>query len=1028
MIPAPIRKTVIAAALAAMTVPALAEDIDIFTSPSAATGSVANVLIVLDNTSNWSANNQGWPGGITQGQAEVQAIAQVISTLKSNVSVGLMLLTTVSGNPGGMLAFGVNPMTTSNVSAWKSWLAARNASITDPAWKASSNANYGAAMFDAFKYFGGFTSPTHANDDVAGSPINRTHFGLEHYATIPTSQVDAGAYSADFVRYISPVTNPCAKNYIIFIGNGLPNADNTTLLPGVDGDTRAILPNAIDSGSSVYTADEWARYLYQTDVSAIAGQQNVNTYAINVFGPKAGPKQPVQANYLSNMARAGGGKYFTAQNSADVLSALSQVFAEIQSVNDTFASASLPVSATNRTQNENQVFIGMFRPDPMAGPRWMGNMKQYQLLKSAVSVDLGDINGNLAVNPITGFLTSCATSYWTTDSGTYWLNVPQNPSPAGNCPPIVTPFDRYSDSPDGPIVEKGSVAEVIRKGNNPPATNTTPTWAVNRKIYTQSGSALVPFNTTSSGLPAATVDYTLGKDTGDENGNANTTEVRASVHGDVVHSRPLPVNYGKSKGVTVFYGANDGMLRAVDATTGAERWAFVAPEFFPRLQRLKDNSPLISYAGLSIDNITPTPVRKDYFFDGAVGIYQTADNSKVWIYPTMRRGGRTLYALDVTDPATPSLKWKVGCPNLDNDAGCSAGFSGIGQTWSTPAAAIVKGFSTTAPVLVVGGGNDRCEDEDSAAPACGSAKGAGVYILNADTGAILASFPTLRSVVSDVALIDTDTDGMVDYAYASDTGGNLYRVDFVSGADTKTALSSDKWVMNRVAFTNGGGRKFLFAPALLQAGNRIYVAIGSGDREHPLQSQYPYKAQVTNRFYVYLDDLNASVANDLDSTVTMLDNTLSNSCNAATALPGGSSKGWFVRLNQNGPGEQVVTSAVIASGMISFSTNRPVPPSAASCSANLGEARGYWLNLVNGSGTIGIPGLCGGNRSAIFAGGGLPPSPVVGTVTINGRPVTVIIGAAQRAGGASSPIASQQVRPAINGKRKMIYWKSNGQH
>jgi hypothetical protein len=118
----------------------------------------------------------------------------------------------------------------------------------------------------------------------------------------------------------------------------------------------------------------------------------------------------------------------------------------------------------------------------------------------------------------------------------------------------------------------------------------------------------------------------------------------------------------------------------------------------------------------------------------------------------------------------------------------------------------------------------------------------------------------------------------------------------------------------------------------------------------------------------------------------------------ATVLPGGSAKGRFVSLNQNGPGEQVVTSAVIASGMISFSTNRPVPPSATSCSANLGEARGYWFNLISGSGKIGVAGLCGGNRSAIFAGGGLPPSPIVGTVTINGRPVTVIIGAAQRAG------------------------------
>jgi type IV pilus assembly protein PilY1 len=49
----------------------------------------------------------------------------------------------------------------------------------------------------------------------------------------------------------------------------------------------------------------------------------------------------------------------------------------------------------------------------------------------------------------------------------------------------------------------------------------------------------------------------------------------------------------------------------------------------------------------------------------------------------MRRGGRMIYAFDVTNPGTPSLLWKVGCPNLGNDDGCTAGMSGIGQTWST---------------------------------------------------------------------------------------------------------------------------------------------------------------------------------------------------------------------------------------------------------------------------------------------------------------------------------------------------------
>ena len=74
--------------------------------------------------------------------------------------------------------------------------------------------------------------------------------------------------------------------------------------------------------------------------------------------------------------------------------------------------------------------------------------------------------------------------------------------------------------------------------------------------------------------------------------------MRASVHGDVLHSRPGVVNYnrtGDDNDIVVFYGGNDGMLHAVKGGRGAgggtELWAFVAPEFFPKLKRLHDNVP-----------------------------------------------------------------------------------------------------------------------------------------------------------------------------------------------------------------------------------------------------------------------------------------------------------------------------------------------------------------------------------------------------------------------------------------------------
>src|SRR5258708_29693301 len=394
--------------------------------------------------------------------------------------------------------------------------------------------------------------------------------------------------------------------------------------------------------------------------------------------------------------------------------------------------------------------------------------------------------------------------------------------------------------------------------------------------------------------------------------------------------------------------------------------------------------------------------------------------------------------------------------------------SGMGQTWSTPAVAgSVLGH--TGPVVIMGGGYDTCEDANTSAPACGtgvipstcgtsaSPKGAGVYVLDAFSGALLNCFPTARSVAADVALITVATAGVGDHAYAVDTGGNIYRLDF--------AASQSNWRMNKVAFTNGAtyangaGRKFLFAPALLSApatlpaapGGQVYLALGSGDREHPLQSEYPYPSNVINRLYEYKDYLPrpgrppATVtAVDLDDTNYMYDYTLgpsgvagtTTSCTTPGVVPGSIARGWFMTLNQNGvvspakgADEQTVSSAIIAAGMVAFSTNRPIPAAQGSCSTSLGEARGYWLNLLNASGGIAANGMsCGGYRSNTFTGGGLPPSPVLANVVVNGMPMTVTLGTGQLSappGVSSSSIPPHKASPTIVPTRKKVFCKSS---
>ncbi|HEU4845673.1 MAG TPA: PilC/PilY family type IV pilus protein [Burkholderiaceae bacterium] len=1080
-------------ALAALAPAALAEDIDIFTGASAGASINPRILIVLDNTANWSRQSQQWPGGVQQGQSEANAIKTVAGTLDGTVNLGLMEFVTggTANQNGGYIRYAVKPMTAANKTAFSSALTTIYNNITTPNEKRNANTPFGNLMYDSYNYFAG------ANDY---SPT-----------AVVTSLADGDGYSVPYTQFAAPLTadETCGRSFIIFIGNPDargPTADdaaNTAALAALGGSTKQLgLPNFTStsstqtsnlgntlqcyatataaqagladyatqcasysqgcsiggtsvntgptpcaSGTSQYSvigttttitnvatgtstvdnnpfnADEWARFMHDKGVP-VAGttiRPSVTTYTIDVYN-----KQPnaVHTSLLMSMAKAGGGKYFSATNEQAIVQALKQILVEILAVNSTFASTSLPVNATNRSQNENQVFIGMFRPDADAKPRWFGNLKRYQLVASGAGIDLGDANGALAVNPLTGFITPCAASYWTSDSGSYWSGLGLNPDPASGC--TTGNLDPYSDLPDGPQVEKGAVAEVLRKGNQPPGTNTTPTWAVNRTMYTASGTSLTSFSTASSGLSDQLVRFLRGEDVNNEKGTGATTTTRPSIHGDVIHSRPLPVNYGGA-GVTVYYGANDGTFRAVDANTGAERWSFVAPEFFPRLNRLMTNSPLVAYPNLPA-GIVPTPQKKDYFFDGSTGVFQNQDSSSVWVLPTMRRGGRMIYALNVSNPAVPALMWKAGCPDLADDANCTTGMSQIGQTWSTPSVAFIRGYSATQPVVVVGGGYDGCEDADTAAPACGATKGGMVYILDGSTGAVVASFATARAVASDIAMVDIDNDGMPDYAYAADTGGNIYRIDFVANPVSRAPLKSGNWSAHRVAYTNGSGRKFLFAPALLAVADKVYVAIGSGDREHPLQSQYPYNS-VVNRFYVYKDDLNStasSAARNLDSD--LIDYTTNTTCDTTSVLPNSSLNGWFMNLNQYGKGEQAVTSALIASGMVTFSTNRPVPPASGTCATALGKAEGYWVNLFNGSGGIDTAGTCNGARASEFVGGGLPPSPVMATgVPVNGRPVSVVIGAVQRDGSASAAISPQKVRPAIVSKRKRVYSTVSGQ-
>ncbi|WP_018152003.1 pilus assembly protein [Leeia oryzae] len=1012
-----------------------AEDTDLFVgTPNASSSSLPNVLIVIDNTANWS----------TAFDNEKAALKAVFDSLPANkVRVGVMLFTeTGSGNPnpgGGYVRAAIRTMDSTNTALYSAFV--NSLSNSNPNSDKANNRSLGLAMAEAYLYFSGGTAygGIKAKRDYHNNSVSPNSAYSASNALYALS--DNAFTTSTSTTYVSPVNaSACQKNYIIYIGNATggtvtkdsmsQNSIATSILTdGVGGDATTIplSPSAFQDN----IADEWTRFM---KLSSYA----ITTYTIDVDAPTGG-NGPANTELLRSMAEVSGGKKYAAASAsnagAEIKEALNQILSEIQSVNSVFASVSLPVSVNTQGTYLNQVYVGMFRPDEHANPRWNGNLKQYKLgFNSAKTLlQLQDADSKSAINSSTGFIAECARSFWTPSSiDTYW-NFQANDQ---TCLSIANSAN--SNYPDGNIVEKGAQAYMAR--NN--ASRGLLTCGLN------SCTSLTSFDTghvSAADLGASTateqtqlVNWAIGKDVDDDNTtdgiapSSNTsTAQRPSIHGDVVHSRPVAINYGTnaSPQVVVFYGGNDGILRAVNGnrdnaasstannigsvTPGNELWAFMAPESYLNIKRLRDNSIPVKYKG----STNSSAVAKPYGMDGAVVAYTSGSNK--WIYASMRRGGRSIYAFDVSTAASPSLKWRAGCPtsSLTDDTNCTTGMTGMGLSWSSPKIISASGAGTT-PILVVGGGYDTCEDADP--NTCTSSnKGNKVYILNADTGALLNTLTTSRGVVGDISIL-TDSSGNATYGYFGDLGGNVYRLNIGTSAPASWTLTQIASLGCSTTATCTANRKFMFGPDIVYEDGSYYLLLGSGDREKPL-SAYTSAASVNNYFFMLKDHPEDSTWLSSENTNCSANMICMNSLTAITAgsPPTAASiatyKGWYLGLQS---GEQVVTSAVTVYGTVTFSTHQPTSASSTnSCDPNLGTARVYNISYLNAASTNGST-----TPYENVAGGGLPPSPVIGKVTLDDNTTEPFcIGCS-----GSSPLEGKKptggtVTSPITPKRK-VYW------
>ncbi|SDT89639.1 type IV pilus assembly protein PilY1 [Pseudomonas pohangensis] len=815
-----------------------------------------------------------------------------------------------------------------------------------------------------------------------GTPIVPTYYDASQYL------------SGNMPGFSSPITSACQPTHVVMLTDGQANGNGaqnnisskagscSTALPVDPNDPNDVLA-IVDSNST--DSDEacgrkLADFLARKDQSsAVPGDSYVFTHTIGFALAADKWAGPIAQKFLTEVAGNGKGGAYTADNATGLTKAFSDILQNVQDVDTTFVSASAPVNSFERQNNKDELYFSLFAPRKTQS--WPGNLKRYRF-----SLTSEDTNGNVISNPrivdrldrdavsSTGNFASNARSFW-------------------------------SDTNDGNDTSKGGAAEQL------PA-------PASRKLFTYIGASpsspsslstqpLTSSNTniTNTMLGAANqaerdqlFDYIRGTDPA-------TSKDRKSI-GDPIHSSPKLATYDCIKAnatdstkcdvddQTAFIGTNEGFVQAFSTDTGKELFAFMPEELLPNIKKLKENKETAAISNprpYGMDNPVTLWVN-DVNKDGK--IFDTSSTPQsgefVYAYATMGRGGRGVYALDVTDRSSPKLLWYIR-------GGVTPGFDRLGQTWSAPVKTKIKIGSDITDVLIFAGGYNPNQDNVLVRTADTDTNGGNaLYVVDANTGVLIWSASSaatttknrqmsnmLYSMPATPRVIDiqtapsgtliADNDKLADQIFIGDMGGQVWRFHINNGGSGvglitpggtggngifATAIPSD-YNSGTQLYKQQNLRRFYNEPdvALLNKDGKLSLSvnIGSGYRGHPLNKD------AQDAFYSF------RTSNLTDRTGTEGTITVSSMLDVTTNLkPSGSTQttkldlsdgrktgGWFINLTSN-LGEKVLTRALTAGAgnELFFSTYEPAKSSTANsstCAPAFGTARGYAVNLFDGS-------------------------------------------------------------------------------
>lgn len=327
----------------------------------------------------------------------------------------------------------------------------------------------------------------------------------------------------------------------------------------------------------------------------------------------------------------------------------------------------------------------------------------------------------------------------------------------------------------------------------------------NRKIWTLGASIGEPFPSPAQEAILTTdiANYIKGDRSKELSNTGGIYRNRVNLLGDIISSSPSYVKSSVANQGMLYVGANDGMLHAFSVvvdpdpdgnpstndsvTTGTEQFAYV-PNILDmnRLKTLPNN-----------------PYDHKYFVDGPVVVStQTQTPSKNILVSSLGRGGKGVFSLNVTNPATFSatdVLWEAGGSDPY-----------MGNVISRPF--ITKVNDSGQMAVIVSNGINSTNDSPA------------LFVYALETGVLLAKLTPANSagiVVNGAGIsnglsaatgVDTDVDGDVDYVYAGDMQGHLWKFDLTSNnknlwniSNSGKPLFSAKAADNTTALPISGG-------------------------------------------------------------------------------------------------------------------------------------------------------------------------------------------------------------------------------